>query len=135
MSEKATLSVVIPKDSEVYEEFEEWTEKRGHTSTSEALRDVMRKQFGPDAPPERRPAFELVTSTASVLSGVAIVFALMVGVGFLPFAEGMALAASTLATAGVLALLVRAGVIARVDQAIAQRRREPPQNARNEVEL
>ena len=132
MSDKATLSVVVPKDSAVYEEFEEWREERGHTSTSEALREVMRKQFGPDAR-RRGPLFEVATSTASVLAGVAIVFALMVGVGMLPFGEGMLLAVSTLAAAGVIALVVYGGVVGWVDDAIAQRRRERRQTEESEV--
>jgi len=45
MSDKPTLAVRVDSDSEVYQQFEEYKERGGHASTSEALRDIMRAQL------------------------------------------------------------------------------------------
>ena len=134
MTDKVTIAVQVDEDSELLRQFEEYQQDGNFKSRSEALRHMMRKEFANAAWSAGGPFFQLATSTASVLSGVAIVFALMVAIGFLPFNEGMLLAVSTLVTAAVLAFALYAGVIGRIDQAVGQRRRERRQPGTNEVE-
>jgi hypothetical protein len=45
MGDKATLGVHIDKDSELYQDFEEYKQRGGFASTSEALRGLMREKF------------------------------------------------------------------------------------------
>jgi len=45
MGDKATLGVHIDKDSELYQDFEEYKKRGGFSSTSEALRGLMREKF------------------------------------------------------------------------------------------
>ena len=46
MGDKATYAVQVDKSSDLYEEFEEYKSRGGFTSTSEALRHVIREEIG-----------------------------------------------------------------------------------------
>lgn len=64
MGDKATFAVQVDKDSELYEDFENYKQRGGFTSTSETLRHLMRAEFNDndDAGP---------TGAAAALSKVA----------------------------------------------------------------
>jgi len=51
MGEKATFAVQVDKDSELYEDFNEYQDRRGFTSRSETLRHLMRAEFNDDDGP------------------------------------------------------------------------------------
>lgn len=51
MGEKATFAVQVDKDSELYEDFNEYQDRRGFTSRSETLRHLMRAEFNDDDEP------------------------------------------------------------------------------------
>ena len=49
MGDKATYAVQVDKNSDLYEEFEEYKSRGGFTSTSEALRHVIREELDKSA--------------------------------------------------------------------------------------
>jgi hypothetical protein len=48
MGDKATLAVQVDKQSDLYDDFEEYKQRGGFTSTSETLRHLMREEFEED---------------------------------------------------------------------------------------
>ena len=48
MGDKATFAVQVDKESELYDDFEEYKASGGFTSTSETLRHLMRDKFDED---------------------------------------------------------------------------------------
>jgi len=51
MGDKATLAVQVDKESDLYDQFEEYKQRGGFTSTSETLRHLMREEFYDDRAP------------------------------------------------------------------------------------
>jgi hypothetical protein len=81
MGEKATFAVQVDKDSELYEDFNEYQDRRGFTSRSETLRHLMRAEFDDDDEPVgvaaalSKVAGEQLTEQLGILSRYVIAMA------------------------------------------------------------
>lgn len=117
MGDKATFAVQVDKNSELYDDFEEYKQRRGFTSTSETLRHLMREEFdrptGPAALLSKIAgdqlarsidklgrylivtavaliAFETGVFAAPVFAGIAVVFGVLSGLTVIAVGVGAA---------------------------------------------